>query len=77
MDPTLASFESSGIFFVDTPKNLLYTAPVGNEEEIHRIVDACQTLRNYPGIFERMRPSVIRCVEACIEYQGGHFELLL
>jgi hypothetical protein len=28
------------------------------------LVDACQTIRNYPGIFERMRRSFMRRVEA-------------
>jgi hypothetical protein len=56
---------------------LVYAAPVDNEEALHhRIVDARQTLRNYPGIFERMRRSMIRRTEACIESHGGHFEHL-
>jgi hypothetical protein len=55
-----------------------YAAPVVNEETLHhRIVDACQTICNYPGIFVRMRRSVMRHVEACIESHGGHFEYLL
>jgi hypothetical protein len=33
-------------------KTLVYAAPVDNEEAPrYRIVDACQTIRNYPGIF--------------------------
>jgi hypothetical protein len=40
------------------------------------VVDACQTIRNYPGIFERMRRSMMRRVDACIESHGGHFEHL-
>jgi hypothetical protein len=47
---------------------LVYAAPVDNEEALHRIVDACQTVRNFPGIFARMRR-----VEACIEPHRGHF----
>jgi hypothetical protein len=31
----------------------VYAALVDNEEA-YRIVDACQTIYNYPGIFERM-----------------------
>jgi hypothetical protein len=47
---------------------LVYAAPVDNEETFaHRIVDACQTIRNYPGIFDRMLRSMVRSVEACIE----------
>jgi hypothetical protein len=58
-------------------KTLVYGAPVNSGEALHhRIVDACQTVRNYPGIFERMRWSMIRRVEACIESHGGHLEHL-
>jgi hypothetical protein len=39
----------------------VYAAPVDNEEALHRrIVDACQTIGNYPGIFERMWRSMMR-----------------
>jgi hypothetical protein len=32
-------------------KTLVYAAPVDNEEALHhRTVDACQTIRNCPGI---------------------------
>jgi hypothetical protein len=56
-------------------KTPVYAAPVDNEEAFHhRIVDACQTIRNYRGIFERMRRSMVRRVEACIETRRGHFE---
>jgi hypothetical protein len=59
-------------------KSLVYAAPVGKEEALlHGIVDACQTICNYPGIFERMRRSMMRHVEACIESHGRHFEHLL
>jgi hypothetical protein len=59
-------------------KTIVYAAPVDNEEALHRrIMDACQTIRNYPGIFERMRLSMMRRVEAFTESHGGHFENLL
>jgi hypothetical protein len=74
MASTLARFESSGFLPVGTPETLVYGAPIDNEEALHhRIVDACQTIRNCPGIFERMRRSMMRRVEACIESHGGHF----
>jgi hypothetical protein len=58
--------------------SLVYAAPVDNEETLHhRIVDACQTVRNYPGIFVRMRLSIMLRVEACIECHGGLFEHVL
>jgi hypothetical protein len=56
-------------------KSLVYAAPVDNEEALHhRTADACQTIRNYPGIFARMLQSMMRRVEACTESHGGHFE---
>jgi hypothetical protein len=59
-------------------KTLVYAAPVDNEKALHhRIADACQTIRNYPGIFARMRRAMMRRVEACIESHGRHFEHLL
>jgi hypothetical protein len=77
MASTLATFESSEFLPVGTPKALVYAAPVDNEEALHiRIVDACQTIRNYSGIFERMRRSMRR-VEACIESHGDNSEHLL
>jgi hypothetical protein len=46
----------------------VYAASVDNEEALHhRIVDACQTIRNYPGIFEPMLRSMMRPGEACTE----------
>jgi hypothetical protein len=54
---------------------LVYAPPVENQEALHhRIVDAYQTMHNYPGNFERMRRSMMRRVEACIDSHGWHFE---
>jgi hypothetical protein len=59
-------------------KTLVFSALADNEEALHyHSVDACQTVRNYPGIFERIRRSMMRRVEACIESYGGHFEQFL
>jgi hypothetical protein len=59
-------------------KIFVYAAAVDNEAALHhRIVDACQNIRNYPGIFERVRRSIMRRVEAYFESHGGHFEHLL
>jgi hypothetical protein len=59
-------------------KTIVYTSPVDNEEALHhRIVDACQTIRNYSSIFEWMQQSMMRRVEACTEHHGRHFEHLL
>jgi hypothetical protein len=59
-------------------KTVVSAAPVDNEETFRRrIEDSCQSVLNYPGIFERMRWSMMRLVEACIESHGGHFEHVL
>jgi hypothetical protein len=73
MASTLSRCESSG----SLPVGHLNAAPVDNEELLHRIVEACQTISRYPGIFARMRRSMMRRVEACMESHGGHFEHLL
>jgi hypothetical protein len=54
-------------------KPLVYAAPLHNEAALrHRILDACQTIRNYPGVFERMRRSTMRRVEMCIDFHGDN-----
>jgi hypothetical protein len=78
MVSTLAIFDFSGFLPVGTPKTLVNAAPVDNEEALHhRIANVCETIRNYPGIFERMRRSMMRRVETCIVSHGGRFEHLL
>jgi hypothetical protein len=59
-------------------KPLVHAARVDKEEALcYNIVDACQTIRNYPAIFERMWRSITSRVEARIQFHGGHFEHLL
>ena len=41
------------------------------------IVGACQNIHNYPDDFERMRQSMVRCVEEFLESRGGYYEHLL
>jgi hypothetical protein len=53
-------------------KALVYAAPVDNEEALyHHTVGACQTIGNCSDIFERMRESTVRCVEARTGSHGG------
>jgi hypothetical protein len=69
MASTLTRLESSGSFPGGHLKTLLCAAPVDNEEALHhRIVDTCQTIRNYPGIFERMWRSMSRRALNSMEY---------
>jgi hypothetical protein len=76
--PRLPDLNPLDIYLWGRLKTLVYAAPVDNEEALHNCtVDACQTIRNYPGVFVRMRRSMMRRVEACIESHGEHFEHLL
>jgi hypothetical protein len=76
MSPTFTRFESHGFLPVGTPKTLVYAFLVENQEALHRTVDACQTIRNCPGVFEQILYSMMRRVEACIQSHGAHFEHL-
>lgn len=59
-------------------KSLVYSTPIETEEELrNRIVASCQTIRNTPGIFQRVRGSMRRRAEACILAEGGHFQQLI
>jgi hypothetical protein len=76
--PHLSDFNPLDFYLWGHLKTLVYAAPVDNKEALHnRIVDACQTICNYLGIFEWMQWSMMRRVEACIVSHGGHFEHLL
>jgi hypothetical protein len=50
-------------------KTLMYATLVNNEKALHhRTVDACQTIHNYPYMFERMLRSMMRLAEVCTEH---------
>jgi hypothetical protein len=56
---------------------LVYTSAVDTVEELqHRIKSACQQISNEPGVFERIRNSMWRRVQCCVQMQGQHFEHL-
>ncbi|KYQ57749.1 hypothetical protein ALC60_03242 [Trachymyrmex zeteki] len=57
-------------------KFLVYGVPIANEDVMLRQL-IFDTIRNCPRIFERVRQSMIRCVQACVESNGRHFEHLL
>lgn len=59
-------------------KTLVYLTPIQNEQELrNRIIDSCRTIQNTPGIFQRVRESMRRRLDACIQAGGGHFQHLL
>lgn len=59
-------------------KSLVYAVPIQTEDELrNRIIVSCQTIRNTAGIFENVRQSMRRRVDACIRVGGGHFQQFL
>lgn len=59
-------------------KALVYKTPVNTEEELtQRIRNSCDQIRHTPGIFQRVRQSMLRRANVCIEVEGGHFQQLL
>jgi hypothetical protein len=61
MASTFSRFESSGFSPMGTPRDSCVCSPVDSEEALqHRLVDACQTIRNHPGVFQQMEWSVSR-----------------
>jgi hypothetical protein len=67
-----------GFYLWEHLETFVYAAPVDSEEALHhRTVDACQTICNCSGIFDRTLRSMMKRVEACIKSHGEHFEHLL
>jgi hypothetical protein len=59
-------------------KSLIYSRPVEDINDLrNRIVAGCETIKNSPGIFERIRNSMRTRVDACIEAEGNHFQHFL
>lgn len=76
--PRSPDLNSLDYFFWGHLKSLVYAVPIQTEEELrNRIIVCCQTIRNTPGIFENVRQSMRRRVDACIRVGGGHFQQLL
>jgi hypothetical protein len=58
-------------------KTLVYAAPVVNEDVLTVALWMPVKIRNYPGIFERMLWSMMRRVEAGIEFHVRYVVHLL
>lgn len=59
-------------------KSIVYSSPVESVEDLRvRISNGIERIRQTPGIFERVRESMSRRLEACIGNEGRHFEQLL
>lgn len=76
--PRSPDLNSLDYFFWGHLKTLVYTTPIQTVEELRqKILLSCQTIRNTPGIFERVRQSMRKRIEACILAEGGHFQQFL
>lgn len=76
--PRSADLNICDFFVWGHMKEQVYRTPVEDEQDLlNRIMIAADNIRNDPGIFERVRGSLIRRAEACIRVNGGHFEQLL
>ncbi|KAL7640497.1 UNVERIFIED_CONTAM: hypothetical protein RMT77_008772 [Armadillidium vulgare] len=59
-------------------KHLVYGTTFESSEELRaRIIECCDTIQHTHGIFERVRQSMRRRIEACIAAEGAHFQHLL
>jgi hypothetical protein len=57
---------------------VVYSFPVDEVETLrNRNVAGLQTMRNMPGIWDRLRVAIRRRAVACIQARGGHIESLL
>lgn len=73
--PRSPDLNSLDFFLWGYLKGLVYTTPVNTVEELrNRIITSCDTIRNTPGIFQRVRDNMRRRAEACILAGGGHFQ---
>ena len=59
-------------------KSRVYATQSNTRQELwQRVQEACREVRNTPGIFERVRQSLLRRAQACINEGGRNFEHLL
>jgi hypothetical protein len=59
-------------------KSIVYSTPVQDVQDLkQRIINGFEKIRLSPGIFERVRNSIKRRYDVCVQAEGGHFEQLL
>ncbi|CAK9800957.1 hypothetical protein ANTPLA_LOCUS2625 [Anthophora plagiata] len=81
--PRSPDLNPSDFFLWGYLKSLVLSSPINDLEELslnklcNRIHHVCQTIRQKCGIFERVRDSVKRRCQACVEMEGRHVENLL
>ncbi|XP_026828181.1 uncharacterized protein LOC113562592 [Ooceraea biroi] len=76
--PRSPDFNPLDFFLWGYLKTKVYSSPINDLEELrNRIHNACEIIRQRHRIFERVRESVRRRCQACMEMEGGHVEHLL
>ena len=67
-----------GFFLWGHLKTLVYATPEEHVDDLlPRIGDGCNTIRTTPGLLERMRQSMLRRCQLCLQEGGHQFEALL
>lgn len=62
-------------YFCGHLKDIVYSRPIANVEILRqRVQEGFQQIQQTPGIWERVRQSMMRCLEACVRANGRHFE---
>ncbi|GFV90538.1 uncharacterized protein TNCV_2222541 [Trichonephila clavipes] len=78
MASTITRYVSIGFFLWGFLKGLVYETPVATPEDlVGRVIEAAGCVRDTPGIIEKVRCSMQRRCQACLDASGKNFEHLL
>lgn len=59
-------------------KSIVYSSPVVSLQNLRQCIEnGIENIRQMPGVFERVRQSMRRRVDACVLNRGGNFEQFL
>lgn len=76
--PRSPDLNSLDFFLWGHLKSIVYSTPINTIDDLrNRIIGGFETIRNTPGMLERVRQSMRRRVEACITAGGSHFQQFL
>lgn len=76
--PRSPDLSSLDFFLWGAIKCVVYRDPVESEMDlVARLVCAAATIKETPGVFDRVRQSMLRRCQACLASDGANFEHLL
>jgi len=58
-------------------KSIVFNATKQCGQSARKDAKGCETIRRIPGIFERVRNSMLRRAVACVDVRDGHFKHFL